>query len=94
VIEHDRDTHHIGKEGPIEATLEQGQLLLETAFAKTRPQIVFNRNIVEHLLLHWIVVNNVSSRKNPQHCFHVLPNYLLACVCCCPLLLSHVIPLI
>ena len=37
--------YHIGKDGPIEAALEQGQLLLETAFWKTRPQIVFNRDI-------------------------------------------------
>ena len=35
----------IGKDGPIEAALEQGQLLLETAFTKTRPQIVYNRDI-------------------------------------------------
>ena len=33
------------KDGPFEAALEQGQLLLETAFGKTRPQIVFNRDI-------------------------------------------------
>ena len=37
--------YRIGKDGPIEAALEQSQLLLETAFAKTRPQIVFNRDI-------------------------------------------------
>ena len=45
MIKHIRDTYRIGKDGPIEAALEQGQLLLETAFRKTRPQIIFNRNI-------------------------------------------------
>ena len=36
MIEHLRDSHRIGKDGPIEATLEQGHVLLETAFGKTR----------------------------------------------------------
>ena len=38
--------YRIGKDGPIEAALEQGQLLLETAFRKTQPQIVINRDII------------------------------------------------
>ena len=37
--------YRIGKDGPIEAALEQGELLLETAFTKTPPQIAFNRDI-------------------------------------------------
>ena len=39
----------IDKDGPIEAALEQGQLLLETAFRKSRPQIVFNPDIIMHV---------------------------------------------
>ena len=93
MIEHLRDTHRIGKDGPIEATLEQGQVLLETAFGKTRPQIVFNRDVFQNLLLRWIILNNVSFLKIEQHSFRVLLNYLLACVCYYPLLLSHVISL-
>ena len=45
MIEYLRDAHRIDKDGPIEAALEQGQVLLETAFEKARPQIVFNRDI-------------------------------------------------
>ena len=93
MIEHLRDTHHLGKDGPIEVTLEQGQVLLETAFGKTRPQIVFNHDVFQNLLLHWIILNNVSFLKIQQHSFRVLLNYLLACVCDCPILLSYVIPL-
>ena len=37
--------YRIDKDGPIEAALEHGELLLETAFAKTPPQIVFNHDI-------------------------------------------------
>jgi len=93
MIEHLRDTHHIGKDGPIEATLEQGQVLLGTAFGKTRPQIVFNRDVFQNLLLGWIILNNVSFLKIIQHSFRVLLNYLLACVRYCALLVSHVFPL-
>ena len=45
MILHLRDTYRIGKDSTIEVALEQGQLLLETAFRKTRPQIVFNPDI-------------------------------------------------
>ena len=45
MIQHLRDTYRIGKDGAIEAALEQGQFLLEMAFGKTRAQIVFNRDI-------------------------------------------------
>ena len=51
MIKHFRYMHRIDKDGSIEAALEQGQVLLETAFEKTRPQIVFNRNIFLNLLL-------------------------------------------
>ena len=51
MIKHFRDMHRIGKDGSIEAALEQGQVLLETAFEKTRPQIIFNRDIFLNLLL-------------------------------------------
>ena len=51
MIKHFRDMHRIGKDGSIEAALEQGQALLETTFKKTQPQIVFNRDIFLNLLL-------------------------------------------
>jgi len=93
MIEHLCDTHRIGKHSPIEATLAQGQVLLETVFGKTRPQIVFNRDVFQNLLLRWIILNNVSFLKIEQHSFRVLLTYLLACVRYCPLLVSHVFPL-
>ena len=46
------DTYRIDKDGPIDAALEQGELLLEMAFAKTPPQIVFNRNITRIQIGH------------------------------------------
>jgi len=92
MLEHLRDTHRIGKDGPIEATLEQGQVLLETAFGITQPQIVFNRYVFQNHLLRWIILNNVSFLKIEQHSFRILLNYLLACICGCPLLLYQVIP--
>ncbi|RPB00907.1 hypothetical protein L873DRAFT_1764726 [Choiromyces venosus 120613-1] len=79
MIEHLRDAHHIGKDGPISVALEKGQVLLETVFGKTRPQIIFNRDVFHSLLLCWIVVNNISFLKIEQHSFRVLLNYLLAC---------------
>ena len=45
MIKHFRDMYYMAKIGSIEAALEQGQVLVETAFEKTRPQIVFNRDI-------------------------------------------------
>ena len=82
MIEHLRDTHCIGKDSLIAATLEQGQVLLETAFEKTQPQIIFNRDIFKNFLLRWIIVNNISFLKIEQDSFQVLLNYLLACVSC------------
>ena len=52
MIKHFRDMHGIGKDGSIEAALEHGQVLLETAFEKTGPQIVFNRDIFQNLPLY------------------------------------------
>ena len=37
MIEHLHEVHKIGKEGPI--PLEQGQVLIETVFGKTQPQV-------------------------------------------------------
>ena len=51
MIKHFRDMHRTGKDGSIEAALEQGQVLLETALEKTRPQIFFNRDIFLNLPL-------------------------------------------
>jgi len=93
IIEHLCDIHRIGKEGPIEAALEQGEVLLETAVGKTRPDILFNRAIFRNLLLRWLIVNNLSFLNIEQDSFRVLVNYLLVSVCCCPLLQTPVRPL-
>jgi len=47
MIEH-REIHKIGKNGPI--PLEEGQVLIETAFDKTRPQVTFNPDLFRDLL--------------------------------------------
>jgi len=87
MIEHLCDTHGIGKDGPVAATLEQGQVLQETGFGRTRPQIIFNRDIFQNLLLRWIILKNISFLTIKQDSFRVVQNYLLACVSCFPLLL-------
>jgi len=49
MIEHLQDIHKVNRDGPI--AVEQGQVLLESAFGKTRPQIVFNVDLFRDLLL-------------------------------------------
>ena len=49
MIDHLQDVHKIGKNGPI--PLEEGQVLIETAFGKTRPQVSFNSDLFRDLLL-------------------------------------------
>jgi len=49
MIEHLREVHEIGKDSPI--ALEHGQVLIETAFGKTRPQVAFNSDLFRDLLL-------------------------------------------
>lgn len=57
------DTHRIGKDDPIAATLEQGQVLVNIFFRRGRPQMIFNCNIVQNLLLYWIILNNIRVFK-------------------------------
>ena len=78
MIQHLREVHKIGKEGPI--ALEHGQVLIETAFGKTRPQVAFNSDLFRDLLLRWIVENHISFRQVEQSSFRVLLRYLVACV--------------
>ena len=78
MIQHLREVHKVGKDGPI--ALEQGQVLLETAFGKTRPQVAFNRDLFRDLLLRWIIENHISFWQVEQSSFRVLLRYLVACV--------------
>jgi len=78
MIEHLREVNKIGKDSPI--ALEHGQVLIETAFGKTRPQVAFNSDLFQDLLLRWIVENNISFREIEQSSFRILVRYLLACV--------------
>ena len=43
MIEHLRESHKVGKQGPIQVQLEKGQIQIEAAFGNTRPQIIFNQ---------------------------------------------------
>ena len=67
--------YSIGKDGTIEAAFEQGQRLLETAFGKTRPQIVFLHNITTIQTGHtssqeeggyyrWVIYSDGSGLRN------------------------------
>ena len=78
MIEHLHEVHKIGKEGPI--PLEQGQVLIETAFGKTRPQVTFNTDLFRDLLLRWIIENHISFSQVEKGSFRVLLRYLVACV--------------
>jgi len=78
MIEHLREVHKIGKDCPI--ALEHGQVLIETALGKTRPQVAFNSDLFRDLLLRWIVENNISFWEIEQSSFRVLVRYLPACV--------------
>ena len=78
MIQYLREVPKIGKDGPI--ALEHGQVLLETAFGKTRPQVVFNRDLFRDLLLRWIIENHISFWQVEQSSFRVLLRYLVACV--------------
>lgn len=78
MIEHLHEIHKIGKDGPI--PLEQGQVLIETAFGKSRPQVTFNTDLFRDLLLRWIIENHISFSQVEKGSFQVLLRYLVACV--------------
>ena len=80
MIEHLREYHKVGKDGPIQLQLEKGQIQLEKAFGNTRPQIIFNQEVFRNMLLHWIIQNNISFCAVEQTSFRVLLGYLAACV--------------
>jgi len=58
MIEHLHAIHKIGKDGL--KPLEQGQVLIETAFGQTRPQKTFNTDLFRDLLLRWIIKNYIT----------------------------------
>jgi len=78
MIEHLLDIHRIGKDGPL--ALEEGQVLIETAFGKTRPQVMFNSDLFRNLLLRWIIEDHITFSQVEQASFWVLLRYLVACV--------------
>ena len=80
MIEHLRESHKVGKQGPIQVQLEKGQIQIEAAFGNTRPQIIFNQEVFRNMLLHWIIQNNISFRAVELASFRVLLGYLAACV--------------
>jgi len=80
IIKHLHDTYQKAKEGPLTIQLEKGQLRIETAFGNTRSQIILNRDIFRELLLHWLVINNISFRQVEQGSFRVLLGYLATCI--------------
>ena len=78
MIDHLQEVHKVNREGAI--PMEQGQVLIESAFGKTRPQIVFKGDLFRDLLLRWMILNHISFSQVEQSSFRVLLRYLVACV--------------
>ena len=78
MIDHLQEIHKIGKNGPI--PLEKSQVLIETAFGKTRPQVAFNSDLFRDLLLRCIIENHITFSQVAKSSFRVLLRYLVACV--------------
>ena len=60
--------------------MEQGKVLIESVFGKTRPQIVLNADSFRDLLLRWMIINHISFSQVEQSSFQVLLRYVVACV--------------
>lgn len=78
MIDHLQEIHKINCDGAI--PIEEGQVLIESAFGKTRPQIIFNADLFHDLLLRWMILNLISFSQVEQSSFRVLLRYLVACV--------------
>jgi len=78
MIDHLQEVHKVNRDGTI--PMEQGQVLIESVFGKTRPQIVFNADLFRDLLLRWMILNHISFTQVEQSSFRVLLRYLVACV--------------
>ena len=78
MIDHLQEVHRVNRDGAI--PIEEGQVLIESAFGKTRPQIVFNGDLFRDLLLRWMILNHISISQVKQSSFRVLLRYLVACV--------------
>ena len=73
-----QEVHKVNHEGAI--PMEQGQVLIESAFGKTRLQIVFKADLFRNLLLRSMILNPISFSQVEQSSFRVLLRYLVACV--------------
>jgi len=78
MIDHLQQVHKVNREGAI--PIEQGQVLIESVFGKTRLQIVCNADLFRDLLLRWMILNHISFSLVEQSSFRVLHCYLVACV--------------
>lgn len=78
MIDHLQEIHKVNRDGAI--PIEEGQVLIESAFGKTRPQIIFNTDLFRDLLLRWMILNHISCSQVEQGSFRVLLRYLVACV--------------
>ena len=58
MIEHLQEVHNVNRDGAI--PIESGQVLIESAFRKTRPQIIFNVDLFRDLLLWWMILKYIS----------------------------------
>ena len=78
MIDHLHEVHRVNRDSAI--PIEEGQVLIERAFGKTRPQIVFNGDLFRDLLVQWMILNHIRFSQVEHNSFHVLLQYLLACV--------------
>jgi hypothetical protein len=79
-LDHLREKHNIGPDGPITAGPASYQQSIETAFGRLPAVIEFNADIFKTLLLAWIFMNSISFRVVEHPLFRLLLWYLTACV--------------
>jgi hypothetical protein len=79
-LDHLREKHNIGPDGPITAGPASYQQSIEAAFGRLPAEIEFNADIFQTLLLAWIFMNSISFRVVEHPLFQLLLLYLTLCV--------------
>ena len=64
MIDHLQEVNKVNREGAIR--MGQGQVLIESAFGNTRPQIVFNADLFGDLILCRMTCNHISFSQVEQ----------------------------
>lgn len=75
-IEHLRTKHRIGPDGPMAIGSTSAQQTIVSMFGNAPPRIIFNEEVFKHLLLKWIVTNDISFHMCEDSFFRRLCSYL------------------